>query len=366
MECVVRQHLARLHVRALKMESGSMRLVAELPEPACVPGEAIIKPTRVLLSPADVAAAGLGGGEGGGRPFEGVLGSQFVGVVKKINLPADAGPLLAARKTWVGRRVVGSPTLACGACDLCRHGLAIHCRARKVLGVFERDGCMADAFAMPLLGLAQVGDNVSDDKAVFSHVLSSALHAVNMLRGQHASFITVLGDGVLALLTAQALARMNKTVRVLSSNPERQRLCEKWGIKHRGIEEPGRRQDQDVVVDCTGTSAGLRLALQLVRPRGIVLLKSAMGLAPFPPGRPMAEVGEGSPWGTPVDLTPAIVNEVQIVGSRDGPIPDALRMLAEDAIDVMGLVSKRFRFDEAPTAMRAAGVAESLGVVVEV
>jgi threonine dehydrogenase-like Zn-dependent dehydrogenase len=204
-----------------------MKLSAELPEPACPPGEAIIRPTRLLISPADLCAAGLISGSPETRPFQGVLGSQFVGIIKKINLPADAGPLLAARKSWVGRRIVGCPTHSCGSCDLCRHGLAIHCRARRVMGVFERDGCFADAFAAPLLSLSQVGDSVSDDKAVFAHVLSGALHAVNMLRGQHASFITVLGDGVLALLTAQALARMNKTVRVLSSHPERQKLCEK-------------------------------------------------------------------------------------------------------------------------------------------
>jgi threonine dehydrogenase-like Zn-dependent dehydrogenase len=234
------------------------------------------------------------------------------------------------------------------------------------MGVFERDGCFADLFAAPLLSLSQVSDSVSDDKAAFAHVLSGALHAVNMLRGQHASFITVLGDGVLALLTAQALARMNKTVRVLSSRPDRQKLCEKWGIKHRGLEEPGRRQDQDVVVDCTGSSSGLRLALQLVRPRGIVLLKSPTGLAPFPPGRPLPEVASGSAWSTPVDLTPAIVNEVQIVGSRDGPIPDALRMLGEDAIDVLSLMTRRFKLDEAPVAMQAAAAPESLAVIMDV
>ena len=350
-------------MRALRMQSGAMRLQAELPEPACLPGEAIVQPTRLLISPADVAAAGLA--PSSAPPFEGVLGSQFVGVVRKVNLPADASPLLAARKTWVGKRVVGSPTISCGSCDLCRHGLAIHCRARKVLGTFEKDGCFADAFAAPLLGLAQVPDTVQDEKAVFAHTLSSALHAVNMLRGQHASYITVLGDGVLALLTAQALTRMNKSVRVLTSKPDRQKLCEQWGIKHRGIEEPGRRQDQDVVVDCTGTSAGLRLALQLVRPRGIVMLKSPLGLAPFQPGRPMPDVAADSGWSTPVDLTPAVANEVQIVGSRDGPIPDALRMLAENTIDVANLISKRCKFQEAPAAMKMAAGGEMLAVVME-
>ncbi len=343
-----------------------MRLQAELPEPVCAPGEAIVQPTRLLISPADVAAAGMGpAGSVGGPPFEGILGSQFVGIVKKVNLPADCSPLLAARKQWVGKRVVGSPAITCGSCDLCRHGLAIHCRARKVMGVFERDGCFADQFGVPLLGLSQVPDGVSDEKAVFAHTLSSALHAVNMLRGQHASYITVLGDGVLALLTAQALTRMNKSVRVLSSHTERQRLCERWGIKHRGIEEPGRRQDQDVVVDCTGSSAGLRLALQLVRPRGIVLLKSPLGLAPFAPGRPMPEVAPGSPWSQPVDLTPAVANEVQIVGSRDGPIPDALRMLAENTIDVESLISKRCKFQDAPAAMKAAAAGDALAILLE-
>jgi alcohol dehydrogenase len=350
-------------VRALKVQSGSMRLLAELPEPPCAPGEAIVQPTKLLISPADVAAAGLG--PSGAPPFEGVLGSQFVGVVRKVNLPADASPLLAARKTWVGKRVVGSPTISCGSCDLCRHGLAIHCRTRKVMGTFERDGCFADAFAAPLLGLSQVPDNVTDEKAVFAHTLSAALHAVNMLRGQHNSYITVLGDGVLALLTAQALARMNKSVRVLSSHPDRQKLCERWGLKHRGLEEPGRRQDQDVVVDCTGTSAGLRLALQLVRPRGIVLLKSPLGLAPFPPGRPMPDVTPESGWAAPVDLTPAVANEVQIVGSRDGPIPDALRMLAENSIDVQSLISKRCKFQEAPAAMKLASSGHLLAIVLE-
>jgi threonine dehydrogenase-like Zn-dependent dehydrogenase len=341
-----------------------MRLQAELPEPACAPGEAIVRPSRLLISPADVAAAGLNGPTTA-PAFEGVLGSQFVGVVEKINLPADASPLLAARKTWVGKRVVGSPTISCGSCDLCRHGLAIHCRARKALGVFERDGCFADRFAMPLLGLTRVADGINDDKAVFAHVLSSALHAVNMLRGQHNSYITVLGDGVLALLTAQSLARMNKSVRVLTSRPDRQKLCEKWGIKHRGIEEPGRRQDQDVVVDCTGSSAGLRLALQLVRPRGIVLLKGPLGLAPFAPGRPPPEVAPGSPWSRPVDLTPAVANEIQIVGSRDGPIPDALHMLSENTIDVLSVVSKRCKFEDAPAAMKAAAGGDLLAVLME-
>src|SRR5690606_6250511 len=97
------------------------------------------------------------------------------------------------------------------------------------------------------------------------------------------------------LLTAQALARLNKSVRLLGSRPERVALCERWGVKHRLIEEAGRRQDQEVVIDCTGASGGasgggaLRLAMQLVRPRGVILLCSDILTPPFPPGVPLPD-----------------------------------------------------------------------------
>jgi threonine dehydrogenase-like Zn-dependent dehydrogenase len=294
-----------------------------------------------------------------------VLGSQFVGVVRKINLPPDAGSLLLARKGWVGKRVVAPPSIPCTSCDLCRAGLSAHCRARAVLGIHQRDGCLAEAFCVPLSALCAVPDSVPDEHAVLAHALSGALHAANMLRSEHSSYITVLGDSLIALLCAQALAGMNKAVRLLSSRDDRQRLCERWGVKCRALDEPGRRQDQDVVVDCTGAAAGLRLALQLVRPRGIILLKSPGALAPFPPGRPLPPPRPGGPWAQGVDLTPAIVNEVQILGSRDGPIPDALRALQDHTIDVAGLITRRARLEDAPSALKAWSP-ETLGVSIEV
>lgn len=344
-------------MRALRCEGRSVRLVTDALEPAPAPGEALVRVSRMAVGPSDAAAAERG--------FAGVMGSQFVGVVKKVNLPSDAGPVLMARKGWVGKRVTASPTIACSACDLCHRGLSAHCRARKVMGIHERDGCFADLFCVPLASLCLVPDSVKDDDAVFAHLLSGALHAAHMLRSEGASFITVLGDSPLALLTAQVLARMNKTVRVLTSRADRQRLCEKWGIKHRAMDEAGRRQDQDVVVDCTGAAAGLRLALQFVRPRGMVLLKSPLALAPYPAGRPFADVAPNSAWTAPVDLTAAVVNEIQICGSRDGPVPDALRMLSEGVIDVGSLVSRRFKFDDALEALKLAGSAETLAVVME-
>lgn len=359
-------------MRAVKSDGLSVKLLTDAPEPAPAPGEALVKVSRVLVSPADAAMAASSGAtkpspeSGGTRAFSGIIGGQMVGTVRKINMPADAPPTLAARKNWVGKRVVAGPNIACGACDLCRGGLATHCRSRKVMGSWERDGCMAEWCALPLASLCAVPDSVSDDLASLAVPLSSALHAANMLRAESSAYITVLGDSLLALLTAQTLARMNKSVRVLSARPDRMRLCEKWGIKHRPIDEAGRRQDQDVVVDCTGSSQGLRLALQFVRPRGIILLKAGPALAPMPAGRPLPEVDAHSAWGRPLDLTIAAVNEVQIIGSRDGPIPDALRMLSDNALDALPLITRRFPLSEAMSALAAAISPDHIGVLIEV
>lgn len=331
------------------------RVFGDAREPECGPGEAVVRVTRVLLTPADAACVEHGA-------FRGVLGSQFVGVVKKINLPEGASATLLSRKGWTGKRVVAAPSIACSACDLCRGGLAAHCRARKVLGIWERDGGLADVVNVPLGALHLAPDSVDDDAAPFAHMVSGGLHAATMLRSEQTSFITVLGDSAAALVCARVLARMNTAVRVLSPRADRLRLCERWGIKHRPIDEPGRRQDQDVVVDCTGTSAGLRLALQMVRPRGIVLLKDPAAMRPIAPGA----ASESKGWAAPVDLTPAVANEVQILGSRDGPLPDAMRLLSEHAVDVAALVSRHMKLDDAPEALRLIGTGEPTAIVIDV
>lgn len=331
------------------------------PDPVVGPGEALVHPTRLLAGPADAAAIDP---DAGPQPFTGVLGHQFVGIVRRIN-PAPEGSLAGlparARADLLGKRVVGSPLIACTLCDMCRAGLPAHCRARRVMGLHARDGCFADLFAIPLANLVAVPDGLPDEQAVFAHAAAGAFQAARLLSVASRPFVTVIGDGAAALLTAQVLARQNPRTRLLYAREESARLCERWSIRHRAAEEPGRRQDQDAVVECTGTPAGLRLALQMVRPRGLVLLRSDAAGAPFPPGRPLVTSRR---WAhEPIDPTPAIVNEVQIVGCREATVADGLGVLMDGGVDVSGLASRRFRLDDAPAAIAAAAGGDA--VVIE-
>jgi threonine dehydrogenase-like Zn-dependent dehydrogenase len=216
---------------------------------------------------------------------------------------------------------------------------------------------------MPLANLHAIPETLPDDRAVFAPLVASVLHTAHMLRAQSRSFVTVLGDSILAVLAAQYLASLNKTVRLLSDDRETGRICEQWGVKHRPLNDPGRRQDQDAIVDCTGTADGLRLAMQLVKPRGVIMLKSPLADVPFPAGKPFPEAADE--WSRGVDLTPVVANELQLIGSREGPLPEALAVLTAGSIDVAPLLGRRFRLDQALSAFGAIGTSGPVGILVE-
>jgi threonine dehydrogenase-like Zn-dependent dehydrogenase len=341
-------------VRAVRSDGQSVRFLTDAPAPAAGPGEAIVRVKHAGLTPIDVRA---------GNRFAGTLGHELVGVVEQINLPPDAPANLRARAALKNKRVVAAPSVLCGQCDMCRSGLSPHCRARSVMGLAGRDGALADLVAVPLLNLHAVPDQMSDDHAVLAPQLAAAVHLAHLVRAD-AKYITILGDNLPALLAALTLSAHNRSARLLGSRPERLALCDRWGLKHRPLDEAGRRQDQDVVIDCTGAAAGLRLALQYVRPRGTIVITSPGGTFPSTAGVPSA-AEPAADWAAPVDLSLAVTNEVHILGSRDGSISDGIAFMLEHPVDAPSLISRRFPIEKAADALAAAADPVQLKVVVE-
>jgi threonine dehydrogenase-like Zn-dependent dehydrogenase len=275
--------------------------------------------------------------------FTGVLGHEFVGVVEKT-AGKDPARLL-------GKRVVGTINCVCGKCNMCRAGLREHCRNRTVLGLNGHDGCCADRFTLPLRNLLPVPDSLDDDHAVFTEPLAAAYQITRQLTIEGRPYVTVLGDGRLGLLCAQVMSQLNATVRCVGKHPEKLALCEKWKVKHRLLDEVGLRADQDIVVDCTGSAQGLAYAMKMVRPRGRIVLKSTF--AATPPPNP------------PLDLSPLVVNEIELIGSRCGPFPDALAALSADKVDVLSLISRRLKLADGVEALRLAAHKEVIKVLLE-
>lgn len=325
-------------MQALVFDGQSARLQPGYADPRPAPGEAVIRPTRmgVCATDLEICRGYLG--------FKGVLGHEFVGVVEEVNTRDTK-----ITRQWTGKRVVGSINCVCGKCDMCKSGLREHCRSRTVLGIAGRDGCFAQRFTLPVQNLLAVPDAIDDDRAVFTEPLAAAYQIIRQLTIEGRPFITVLGDGRLGLLCAQVMSQLNATVRLVGKHPEKLALCEKWGVKHRVLEEVGLRADQDIVVDCTGSAGGLPTAMKMVRPRGKIVMKTTVA-----PGTPEDAAKE------PLDLSPLVINEIQVIGSRCGPFGEALSALSAQKVDVLSLISRRMKLAEGVEALRAA---RSRGVI---
>ena len=136
---------------------------------------------------------------------------------------------------------------------------------------------------------------------------------------------------------AQVLQSAGVPVRVIGKHASKLALCEKWGIRSRLLDDIVPRHDQDVVIDCAGSAAGFEFALQIVRPRGILVLKSTFAAS------------------KPLNLAPVVIDELTIIGSRCGPFKEAIRALAQKQVDVVSLIHRRMKLEQGVEAMQLAG-----------
>ncbi|MFN0133133.1 MAG: alcohol dehydrogenase catalytic domain-containing protein [Phycisphaerales bacterium] len=319
-------------MRAIRHDGQRVWLDMGAAVPAPASGWVLLKPIRVAVGRAEAAIARSSVVRPAHAPI--TLGAEFVAEVVGGGAGVEAG--------LRGKRVVGSPEIVCGVCEFCRGGLSGHCRERRVLGM-TIDGCMADAFAYPVRNLMEVPASVHDDDAAFAWSVSRALRVAQVVGAEGKRFVTIIGDSCDAMLAGQALARTSSAVRIAGEDADRLARCERWGIKHRAIADAGRRGDQDAVVETLGSAAGLHLALEMVRPRGVVVL--------------------AAPTMDATLLAAAHEKEVSLVGVRGGSIPEALAALGRRTIDAAGLITRRYRLAEGIEAFGAART--ELAVVID-
>lgn len=258
--------------------------------------------------------------------FEGTIGHEFVGVVERA--PDDA---------LVGRRVVGEINAGCGRCVLCAQGDPRHCPNRTVLGIVGRDGAHAEFLQLPVVNLLPVPDEIGDERAVFAEPLAAAWAITERVRVTKETRVAVIGDGKLGLLCAQALFLTDAPVLLIGKHQEKLRIAAARGIETAMLDEVTKRvREFDVVVEASGSESGFALALGVLRPRGVLVLKSTF---------------KGT---TSVDAARIVVDEISVLGSRCGRMAPALDLLKTGAVDVESLISEEYSLADGVHAMRRA------------
>ena len=254
--------------------------------------------------------------------YNGILGHEFVGVVEEIN---------GEDKSLLGKRVVGEINLGCKNCDCCAKGLERHCPNRQTLGIFNKDGCFADYVTLPLSNLLEVDDKISDETAVFVEPLAAALEILEQLHIKPYEKVCVLGDGKLGLITALALNASNIDVTLIGKHQNKLDIAKEQNVKTMLLENLTQENNNsfDVVVEATGRVSGFETSINLVKPRGILVLKSTIAT------------------GKELNLAPIVIDEITVLGSRCGQFAPALRLMEKNIIDFSKLISSKLSFDDA-------------------
>lgn len=293
----------------------TLRLAPDWPHPQLTQGTALIRPLLVGICKTDLELVK------GYMQFHGVLGHEFVGIVEACEDPS-----------WLGQRVVGE--INCAPFGTSTQDPR-HLPGRSVLGILNHDGVMAQQFRLPIDNLLRVPPTLDDRAAVFTEPLAAAYEIIEQLNPLPQE-VLIFGDGKLGSLCALALHESNCSVTLVGKHSAKLKQLPP-GITTETLSNLANiPTDFPLVIDATGSPLGLELALNHVRPRGTIVIKTTV-TAPHH-----------------LNLAPVVINELTLLGSRCGRFAPALQALSKKRIDPSFLIEDVFWLKDALAAFERA------------
>lgn len=313
-------------MKALRINNGQVAL-EEIPVPTATESEAVIKIERAGVCNTDLEILK------GYHNFTGTLGHEFVGTVYDAKI-----------KDFIGKRVVADINQACMKCHVCESGGMHHCPNRSVIGIVNKDGAFAEYLSTTLSSLVEVPQDLALDKIVFAEPVAAALEIQEQLQLDKQNPICVIGDGKLGLLIAMTLDKSGYQVHLVGRHPER---LERLGNFSGTYKKTATERAYAVVVEATGNPQGFQSAIDLVRPRGHLVLKST--------------------YAAPFQFNPSmlVVNEINVVGSRCGPMDKAVEMIASGILDPSSLIDAQMPLEQGIEALNRAQESGVLKVLIQ-
>lgn len=240
-----------------------------------------------------------------------------------------------AGRTPDGTAVAVEPMLHCGACGLCDDGLRMLCADHALLGV-RNDGGMATEVVVPTSMLVELPSGIDIASASLVEPLAVATHAIRRGALSDGERVLVIGAGPIGLATAAVLGGMGIACDITARHSHQQNAASMLGASL----DIG--DGYDVVIDAVGTTSSFAQAVQLLRPRGRLVM-----VATF--------------W-DPVSVDLGILmKEVDVFSAMGygGKAPDrdfdsAARTLANNPVIAEALITHRFPLDGATEAFATA------------
>jgi alcohol dehydrogenase len=279
-------------------------------------------------------------------PLPRILGHEFSGIIEKVGSNV--------KNLSIGERVTSEINVSCGTCFFCRSGIRTQCLTVKALGIYL-DGAFAEYTKTPAYNVHKIGE-MSFEKATFIEPLAAAINTFRLsLIKNNTDYenVVIIGLGKLGLLILQ-VASILEGKRVFAIGRSHLDLAKDLGADivisrndnyRKKIHDLTDGIGADVVIEATGTPEGIEMAVDLVRNRGLICLKSTHGLK------------------VPIDVTSIVVKELTIQGSRCGDFIEAIKKI--DKIRLEPLISKVYPLTDIEEAINAAKKSENIKIIIK-
>ena len=298
-----------------------------LPDPVAGQGEVIVevKASGICHTDFEVIKANYGASN-----FPLVPGHEYVGTI------AELGPGVSGWK--VGDRVAVDPNLECGSCRSCRKGWAHLCETLGAYGV-SCNGGFAEYSKVSANALTSIA-NLDYNVAALAEPMGCALNGVDTVYESYMDNALIFGAGPMGLLLAFCLKSKGvENVVMVDIDESRLERAKSFGFEATGTSSEDSRnflksleQGVDIVADATGVPA------------------VAEKLTTY-----MADGGTGlffgvCPSDVLINVSPFEIfrRQLKLIGthSLNHNIPDALKIITENQIQLAHLVSHKLSLEE--------------------
>ena len=259
-------------MKALVQTAPNTLVYRDEPDPAPMPGEAIIRVEAVGICGSDMHAIH---GHDSRRPTPIILGHEAAGRVL-------SGPR-------AGQRVAVNPLVVPLDCPFAQEGRAHLSPQRQILSMPPRPGAFAELARAPEENLVPIPEDMPAIHAALAEPIAVSYHAVHhgarlLGRPLPAARCLVLGGGAIGLAAALVLVQAGAgEVWLIEPNAARRATALRAGITlARAPAEAPEAGSCDLILDAVGAAATRASACALARPGGVIvhagLLPGAEGL----------------------------------------------------------------------------------------
>jgi L-iditol 2-dehydrogenase len=231
--------------------------LAQRPEPSAAPGHVVL----------DVAGAGICGTDLhiADDEFPSLppvtMGHEVSGVVADVGAGVDGA--------WAGARVVTETYFStCGECVFCRDGRPNLCAQRRSIGSHV-DGGFARLVHVPAHNLHRIPDWLDGHAAAMTEPLACCCHSLlDPPRVDDGDEVLVVGPGPVGLLAAQVARARGGRVHVRGTPRDEVRLAAARDLELEVSTTDDGPVEADVVIECSGSAAGMSFGLESARRGG--------------------------------------------------------------------------------------------------